>query len=102
MIDTILWAATLVSIMFVFYTLAQFSAKLGEALHLRSYYVLYYVAILLLFVSIQLDLLRATPCTRACVPAYNSELTGLITAIGMTIGTVTTIKYWGWLFRAQK
>jgi len=98
MIDTILWAAVLVSIMFVFYTLAQFSAKLGEALQLRSYYVLYYVAILLLFVSIQLDLLCVSPDTFNYMPMHN-ELPGVLTAIGMTIGAVTTIKYWGWLFR---
>ena len=100
MINSILDVAMPVSIMFVFYTLAQFSGKLGEALQLRPYYMLYYVAIVLLFAGIQLDLLCMSPCTFACVPAYNSELPGVITAIGMTIGAVTTIKYWGWLLRS--
>jgi hypothetical protein len=99
MIDTILWAAVLVSIMFVFYTLAQFSAKLGEALQLRSYYVLYYVAILLLFVSIQLDLLGVASGDIAFLSACTPGLPEKLTAIAMTIGTATTIKYWGWLFR---
>jgi hypothetical protein len=102
MIDTILWAAVLASFMFTFYVLAQFSEKLGEALQLRSYYVLYYVAILLLFVSIQLDLLGVASGNIASVSACTSGLPEKLTAIGMTIGTVTTIKYWGWLFRAQK
>ncbi|HIE31593.1 MAG TPA: hypothetical protein EYP67_04310 [Methanosarcinales archaeon] len=121
MMDDILWAAVLLSIMFVFYTLAQFSKKLGEALQLRSYYVLYYIAILLLFISIQLDLINVISvcgtcaqecidgiqmdlpgvisCDTASVSAYDSGLSEMLTAIGMTIGTVTTIKYWGWLFR---
>jgi hypothetical protein len=99
MIDSILEVAIPISIAFVFYTLAQFSGKLGEALQLRPYYMLYYVAIVLLFAGIQLDLLCRLPRTFAYVPVYNSELPGLITAIAMTIGAVTTIKYWGWLLK---
>ena len=100
MINSILDVAMPVSIMFIFYTLAQFSGKLGDALQLRPYYMLYYVAIVLLFAGIQLDLLCMAPCTFNYVPVYNSELPGVITAIGMTIGAVTTIKYWGWLLRS--
>ena len=99
MIDTILEVAMPVSIAFVFYTLAQFSGKLGEALQLRPYYVLYYVAIVLLFAGIQLDLLCVLS-NPADVSVYDSELPGVITAIGMTIGAVTTIKYWAWLIRS--
>lgn len=100
MINSILGVAMPVSIMFVFYTLAQFSGKLGVALQLRPYYMLYYVAIVLLFAGIQLDLLRMSPGTFTYMPVCNSELPGAITAIGMTIGAATTIKYWGWLIRS--
>ena len=100
MINSILDVAMPVSIMFVFYTLAQFSGKLGDALQLRPYYMLYYIAIVLLFAGIQLDLLCMTPCTYNYVPVHNSELPGVIIAIGMTLGAVTTIKYWGWLLRS--
>ncbi len=100
MIDSILGVAMPVSIMFVFYTLAQFSGKLGDALQLRPYYILYYVAIVLLFAGVQLDLLRMSPGTLTSMPVCNSELSGVITAIAMTIGAVTTIKYWGWLLKS--
>lgn len=100
MINSILDVAMPVSIMFVFYTLAQFSGKLGDALQLRPYYMLYYIAIVLLFAGIQLDLLCMTSCTYNYVPVHNSELPGVIIAIGMTLGAVTTIKYWGWLLRS--
>ena len=100
MINSILDVAMPVSIMFVFYTLAQFSGKLGDALQLRPYYMLYYIAIVLLFAGIQLDLLCMSPCTFTYMQVRNSELPGVITAIGMTIGAVTTIKYWGWLLRS--
>lgn len=100
MINSILDVAMPVSIMFIFYTLAQFSGKLGDALQLRPYYILYYIAIVLLFIGIQLDLLRMSSGTFTYVPVCNSKLPGVITAIAMTVGAVTTIKYWGWLFRS--
>ncbi|MEA1905800.1 MAG: hypothetical protein U9N12_02425 [Euryarchaeota archaeon] len=99
MIDSILGVAMPVSIMFAFYTLAQFSGKLGDALQLRPYYMLYYVAIVLLFAGIQLDLLGMASGTSDYMP-NDSELSGVITAIGMTIGAAITIKYWGWLLRS--
>ncbi len=98
MIKTILEVAMPISIAFVFYTLAQFSGKLGEALQLRPYYMLYYVAIVLLFAGIQLDLLCVLGDSDD-VFVYN-ELPGVVIAIGMTVGAVTTIKYWGWLIRS--
>lgn len=100
MITNILDVAMPVSIMFIFYTLAQFSGKLGDALQLRPYYILYYVAIVLLFTGIQLDLLGMSSGTSNYLPVHDSELPGVITAIAMTIGAVTTIKYWGWLLRS--
>lgn len=98
MIAAVMWAMVIVSLMFTFYTLAQFSERLGEALHLEPYYILYYVASLLLFIGIQTELLSEMVPGPA---AGYAHWFGILTAIGMTVALMTTVRYWGWLIRAH-
>lgn len=95
MIDAILWAAVIIPLLFVFYALAQFSEKLGEALHLKPYHTLYYLASLLLFVSVQMKLLSVISPDIAAISVHLCEV---LIASGMTIALMITVRYWGWLF----
>jgi len=93
-----MWAIVSVSLMSAFYALAQFSERLGEALHLKPYYVSYYVASLLLFIGIQTKLL--SELVPGIAPGY-AHWFGVLTATGMTIALLTTVSYWSWLLKAH-
>lgn len=98
MITAVMWAVVIVSLMFTFYTLAQFSERLGKALHLKPYYILYYAASLLLFIGIQTELLSEMVPGLA---AGYAHWFGILTATGMTVALLTTVGYWGWLIRVN-
>lgn len=95
---TILWAIVAMSLMFVFYTLARFSKRLGDALHLKPYYVLYYLALLFLFIDIQTDLLGALGRSYPAASGYWCDVS---MPFGMTIAVATTARYWGWLLKIK-
>ncbi|KAF5416126.1 MAG: hypothetical protein C5S48_03835 [Candidatus Methanogaster sp.] len=94
MISAIMWAVVVVALMVAFYALARFSEELGEALRIRSYYLLYYAALLFLFIGIQMRLLGTVAPNLAFKYIYWHEA---IVAIGVMIALITTIVYWGWL-----
>jgi len=91
-----IYSGLLASVSFLFYSLILFflsviSKRLGEVMGLRKYYYLYYLGIFFtLFGSIimplSLDILQET------------QLLGYVFfSIGMTLGLIASIRYWGWL-----
>ena len=93
-IPAIAWAVVVVALMAVFYALARFSEELGEALHIRQYYVSYYAALLFIFIGIQIRLLGTVAPDLAFKYIHWNEA---LVAIGVTIALITTTIYWGWL-----
>jgi len=93
-IPAIAWAVVVVALMAVFYALARFSEELGEALHIRPYYISYYAASLFLFIGIQIRLLGTVAPDLAFKYVHWNEA---FMAIGVTIALITTTIYWGWL-----
>ncbi|KAF5411744.1 MAG: hypothetical protein U9N46_01930 [Euryarchaeota archaeon] len=99
MSDEVLWAVVGISLIFVLYTLARFSEKLGCALHMKPYYLVYYVASLFIFIDVQI-MLWSVLVPEVTIAA--SQWCNALTAIGMTLALTTTVKYWGWLLRTYR
>ena len=78
---------------YILYILGVISKRLGETMGLRKYYYLYYLGIFFtLFGSIimvqSFDILE------------NTKLFGYICfSIGLTMGFIASVKYWGWLIK---
>lgn len=76
-------------LMFILYFLSVFSKRLGEAMNMKKYYYIYYVGMFFIFLS--------------SIASFASNEFGynryIFLAIGLTLGLVTTIKYWAWLIK---
>jgi len=78
---------------YMLHFLSVISKRLGETMGLKKYYYLYYLGIFFtLFGSIimvqSFDVLE------------NTKLLGYLSfSIGMTLGLIASIKYWGWLIK---
>ena len=90
------YAGLLDSISFLFFSLILFflsviSKRLGEVMGLRKYYYLYYLGIFFtlfgsIIMSLSFEILQET------------KLLGYVFfSIGMTLGLIVSIRYWGWL-----
>ena len=91
-----LYSGLLDSISFLFFSLILFflsviSKRLGEVMGLGKYYYLYYLGIFFtLFGSIIMFLYFAM--------LLETKLLGYVFfSIGMTLGLIASIRYWGWL-----
>lgn len=77
----------------ILYFLSVISKRLGETMGLKKYYYLYYLGIFFtLFGSIimaqSFDVLES------------AKLLGYISfSIGLTLGLIASVKYWGWLIK---
>ncbi len=73
----------------VLYFLSVFSKRLGDVMKTKKYYYLYYAGMFFTFLS-------------SVVPFLSSELEYIryvFLAIGLTLGLIASIKYWGWLIK---
>ena len=77
----------------ILYFLSELSKRLGEVMLMKKYYYLYYAGIFFTFsgsVIISLTL----------IGFGNSKLFGYaFFAIGLTLGLIASVKYWGWLIK---
>lgn len=75
---------------FVLYYLSTLSKRLGEAMGMKKYYYLYYVAMYFTFTASIINTFSVGG-ENSVIYAYSSF------ALGLTIGLIASIKYWGWL-----
>ena len=92
------------SLLLLFYILAKLSERFGSVIKMRPLYRYYYAAVLFLGAGyISHSLLAVAYLTPESVPAWltSSWFTFLAhylsLALGVTIGLITTWRYWSWL-----
>ncbi|VVB55849.1 Uncharacterised protein [uncultured archaeon] len=75
---------------FILYFLSVISKRLGNVMGLKKYYYLYYLAIFFsLFASI---------ITILSIRMQYTDFYGYVFfSIGLTLGLIASIRYWGWL-----
>jgi hypothetical protein len=94
--DAINWFIMFFSLSIVWFIMRDISRRLGEALHMRKYYLLYDLcellllgATILLFVHFILG-----------VPLINSDIPKVMKLVFLGAAAVmvaVTVKYWGWI-----
>ncbi|MCL7410641.1 MAG: hypothetical protein P1P69_02250 [Methanosarcinaceae archaeon] len=72
--------------------MAILSKRMGAVMRIKPYFIIYYFSIVFILIAAAYS---------SFVPySEKGEMIGnLIFAIGMTLGLVATIKYWGWLVK---
>jgi len=74
------------------YLMAILSKRLGSAMRIKSYFYIYYFSIVLMLIAVVYSLFL--PYTNEVEMIANA-----LFAVGMTLGLIVTIKYWGWLVK---
>jgi len=94
--DGLSWALLFCSLSGMALMLRPLSRKLGEALHMKQYYRLYVLSILLFIVSVLWMLLSV----------QDGLWSGLLFLGGALLTVGVTVRYWGWIvpemFRPNK
>ncbi len=86
-------SAVFVLFTFVLYFLSVLSKRLGEVMGMRKYYYLYYTGMFF-------TLLGAITIALPFGNFQNTRLFGdSFFALGLTLGLIASIKYWGWLIK---
>lgn len=86
-------SAVFVLFTFVLYFLSVLSKRLGEVMGMRKYYYLYYAGMFF-------TLLGAITIALSSGNFQNARLAGdSFFALGLTLGLIASIKYWGWLIK---
>ena len=86
------WDIAVISFAAVMYVMAILSKRLGSAMRIKPYFYIYYFSIAFMLIAV----------VYSSFVSYSEkgEMIGnLLFAIGMTLGLVATIKYWGWLVK---
>jgi hypothetical protein len=103
-VGSLLGALGTLSILLVFYILAKLSERFGAVIKMRPRYRHYYLALIFLFIGwmaqllvLAADLTPATLQTWLTSPWFLLLAYYLPLTIGITIGLVTTWRYWSWL-----
>lgn len=87
------WAVAVICFAGVLYIMAKLSKRLGVAMQIKPYFRVYYVSILLLGLAVGYILVLDSH------EGTTTAVANALFAIGMTLGLVATIKYWGWLIK---
>jgi len=75
----------------ILYILSVISKRLGETMGLKKYYYLYYLGI---FFTLSGSIIMV----QSFEILENTKLLGdLCFSIGLTLGLLASVKYWGWL-----
>ena len=87
------WGIACLSLIAMAIILRELSKRLGQALHLKKYYLLYDAGILLLIVAIAAMIARNVVTENGLVSASwrLSFLAGALLIVG------TTVRYWAWV-----
>jgi len=105
----LLGAMGLASLIYTIFLLATVNQKLGAMTKMRPYYRWLYVAAFFITIALLTRLLRTSVfwAPQQAPQLLNSDFFYFATyyvplSVGMTIALMVTIKYWGWLLRAQE
>jgi predicted tellurium resistance membrane protein TerC len=82
----------------VLIVMALLSKRLGSVTRTRPYYLGFYLAAVLIGVSILARLLDATPPTAHFDTFAPVLIVVGLPALGITIGVIVAWRYWSWLF----
>ena len=95
--DAVNWFIMFASLSIVWYIMRDISRRLGEALHMRKYYLLYDVCELLLLAVTTLLFIHFV----LGIPLIKSDLipkaAKLVFAGAAVVMVAVTVKYWGWI-----
>ncbi|MCZ7372180.1 MAG: hypothetical protein O8C59_01440 [Candidatus Methanoperedens sp.] len=91
-IDFILINIGILGLLILYAVLSHLSARMGEGMRVPKYYLLFYIAIIFLIVSI--PLVYSTNYSRE--QGAEDTFFALLT-LGNVIATVASYKYWWWL-----
>jgi uncharacterized membrane protein SirB2 len=98
-LDAVNWFIAFVSLSVVWFVMRDISRRLGEALRMRKYYVLYDLCEALLIVSIVMLFAHFVLGFR--MPGGGMDLFPLgakaMFVIAAVVDLAVTIKYWGWI-----
>ncbi len=90
--DVCTWDIAVLSFAIVMYLMAILSKRLGSAMRIKPYYYIYYLSIVFMLIA------EGYPSFAICTEKVEM-ITNIFFAIGMTLGLIATIKYWGWLVK---
>lgn len=98
-LDAVNWFIAFVSLSVVWFIMRDISRRIGEALRMRKYYVLYDLGEALLIVAIVMLFVHFVLGVRTPGPGLNLFPLGAkaIFVIAAGIDLAVTIKYWGWI-----
>ena len=88
-IDLVLIYIGILGLLILYAVLSHLSARMGEGMRVPKYYLLFYIAIICLIVSIQLVYSTGE---QGAEDTFFALLT-----LGNVIATVASYKYWWWL-----
>lgn len=91
-IDFILLCIGILGLLILYAVLSHLSARMGEGMCVPKYYLLFYIAIIFLIVSIPLSYSMNSSREQGIEDAFFALLT-----IGNVIVIVASHKYWWWL-----
>jgi hypothetical protein len=77
----------------ILYILSVISKRLGETMGLKKYYYLYYLGIFFTLLGSIIMALSFEILERTILFGY------LCFSIGLTLGFIASVKYWGWLIK---
>jgi hypothetical protein len=94
--DAVNWLIMFISLSIVWYVMRDISRRLGEALHVKKYYLLYDLCEVLLVVTtilLFIHFVLGVPVINGDIPKF-AKLVFLGAAVVMV---AVTVKYWGWI-----
>jgi len=77
----------------ILYILSVISKRLGETMGLKKYYYLYYFGIFFILFGSMIMVLSFEVLERTKLLGY------ICFSIGLTLGFIASVKYWGWLIK---
>ena len=90
--DVITWDIAVISFTIVMYLMAILSKRLGSAMRIKPYFYIYYLSIVFMLIAEGYSSL-------AIYTVKVEMIANILFAIGMTLGLIATVKYWGWIVK---
>ncbi len=77
----------------ILYFLSMLSRRFGEVMGMKKYYYVYYIGMFFTFSGSIVMSLSAIELETNILLGYG------FFSFGLTLGIITSVKYWGWLFK---
>ena len=90
-----------ISVILVLLVLANLSSRIGEALAIPKYYVIYYVAAFFITASSFVDLTFGINISHDDKYLLLSTITMVIRVISIIVSIPVAFRYWSWLFKEK-